>query len=540
MMSLIVVGILFRGVNLDQRTYWVDEVATSIRIAGYTRTEVTQRLATGTVHTAADLLHYQQLNSDRTWSDVIQALTQSPEHAPLYFLLARMWVQLWGDSVTAIRSLSVLLSVLALPCMAWFCWQLFQSQAVPWIGTGLFAISPFFVAYAQEARPYSLWSLTLLLVGGSLVNALRHPSRMAWSRYALSLAIALYTSLLTGFVVIGTSLYMLLVGTRRPSKWASLQAFSWATGIGLLAFAPWLVVVARRWVTLQDNTAWMHDPLPLWMMLAVGFYSIAVLFLDVPVSVDASLNTGVKGAIAFGILAVVVYAFCSLSVKAPRIGLLLLAFSAATPVALVALDLMRGGQASATPRYWIPCQLGVLIAVAHWLGDRPCSSVEDLGSEYRRSNALQQSSKRHRVLSRGQIQQLIAGLLIVISLLSCLLNLNRTPAYQKARNQANEAIATQINQAATPLLISEADHTMDVLSLSRSLHPDTAIRILPLSGWDGRLTAAVSQFVLQPSSMLQQQIERDRTLALKRVYQPDLLTALDVHLALWQIVPRDS
>ncbi len=552
---LIAAGVMFRGVNLDQRTYWVDEVATSIRVAGYTRTEVTQQLATGAVHPAAELLHYQQLTSDRPWAETVQALMQSPEHAPLYFLLARGWVQLLGNSVTAIRSLSVLLSVVALPCMAWFCWQLFQARAIAQLSLGLFAISPFFVAYAQEARPYSLWSVTLLLLGGSLVRALRFQTSMAWSLYAVSLAIALYTSLLTGLVLIGLSGYMILLGWRSNTRALLWQNFGWATGSALVAFAPWLVVLAHHWAALQDNTAWMRNPLPIWIMLAVALYSIAVLFFDVPISVDASLSTVAQGGIALSILVLVVYAVYKMLTQAPKIGLLLLAFSVSTPAGLIALDLIRGGQAAATPRYWIPCQLGVIVIVAYGLGDRLLPAdplgdhqasqwhqdapLRDLSSEYRaESGAEQQWHSRSRLPSLGQIQ-FVTGLLIAISLLSCLLNLNRTPAYQKARNQANEAIAAQVNRATSPLLISEADHTMDMLSLSRSLTPETSIRILPMTGWDGRYYPSLSQFVLQPSETLQQQLEGDRALLLELIYQPQLLTASDVHLSLWRIVPRD-
>ena len=98
---------LFRVAHLDQKVFWVDEVATVIRAAGYTKTEVIAQLATGKLHTPTDLLAYQQITPERTLADTLSALVQSPEHAPLYFLLTRFWMQLFGSSMVAVRSFSV-------------------------------------------------------------------------------------------------------------------------------------------------------------------------------------------------------------------------------------------------------------------------------------------------------------------------------------------------------------------------------------------------------------------------------------------------
>jgi len=40
---------------------------------------------------------------------------------PLYFVAARCWVQLFGDSIAVTRSWSAVFSVLALPSMYWLC-----------------------------------------------------------------------------------------------------------------------------------------------------------------------------------------------------------------------------------------------------------------------------------------------------------------------------------------------------------------------------------------------------------------------------------
>ncbi|HHP7245733.1 MAG TPA: glycosyltransferase family 39 protein [Elainellaceae cyanobacterium] len=208
---LLGLGLMFRIAHFDQRVYWVDEVATSIRVAGYTREEVAYTLATGEIWAIATIQHYQQLTPERDWADTFHALEQSPEHAPLYFILARLWVQMFGSSVVAIRSLSVVCSLVALPCFYWLAWELFKSPRVCWMAVGLLSVSPFFVAYAQEARPYSLWSVTLLLSGIALLRALRLKTKASWGLYALTLALTLYTSLLSVFVVVGLGIYVVFM-----------------------------------------------------------------------------------------------------------------------------------------------------------------------------------------------------------------------------------------------------------------------------------------------------------------------------------------
>ncbi|MGJ3254549.1 MAG: glycosyltransferase family 39 protein [Elainellaceae cyanobacterium] len=515
---LLGLGLLFRVANLDQRIYWVDEVATSIRVAGYTREEVTQTLANGEVWAIAPIQHYQQLTSERGWADTLDALRQSPEHAPLYFILARLWVQLFGSSVVAIRSLSVICSLMALPCFYWLAVELFKSPLVGWMAIGLLSVSPFFVAYAQEARPYSLWSVTVLLSGIALLQALRLNTRTRWGLYALTLTLTLYTSLLSVFVALGQGLYVAGMAWSASSfQSKGLMRRYWAaTGVAILAFSPWLMVIAHHWTMLQDNTTWARSPLNPLAMVAIWLYSLAVIVFDVSVSVDLSIETVAKGIMASVVLGIMGYAVYWLWMTASRrTGLFVILLIISTPAALISLDLIRGGQASATPRYLIPCQLGMLLSVAYFLSDR-----------------LTSFSRQRMILG-------ITGLWVTLSLWSCVGNLNRTPDYQKARNQANPAIAAILNQAPASILIAEPEYAMDVVSLSYALNSDLRIQIVSADnavfeqGHEYKYDNSV--FILNPSDALRRRIERGDRFDVEKVYQPELLTPDDVHLSLWKL-----
>ena len=183
---LVLLGIFFSFANFDSKIYWVDEVATSLRISSYTKQEVIQKISDSGVIDTENLQKYQRLGPEKDLTDTLNALRKSPEHAPLYFLLLRFWVQLFGSSVAVTRSLSIIFSLLALPCMYWLCWELFKSPLVGWVALALLTVSPFYVAYAQEARPYSLWTIPILISSVALLRAMRLNNNLTWVFYTIT------------------------------------------------------------------------------------------------------------------------------------------------------------------------------------------------------------------------------------------------------------------------------------------------------------------------------------------------------------------
>jgi len=111
-------AIFFRFVNLDRKMYWIDEAYTSWRISGYTEAELIQQVSNGQPITVKELAKFQHINSEKSVSGTIQGLAVAePQLPPLYFVLARFWVQCFGASVAVTRSLSAVFSLLSLPCL---------------------------------------------------------------------------------------------------------------------------------------------------------------------------------------------------------------------------------------------------------------------------------------------------------------------------------------------------------------------------------------------------------------------------------------
>jgi uncharacterized membrane protein len=512
--GLLLLGVFFRVVHLGDRVYWADEVTTSLRVAGYTKAEAIEQLADGQPRSVADLQRYQQLNPSKGWSDTLSALSRSPEHAPLYFLLARLWSHRFGSSIVAIRSLSVLLSLLALPCLYALAQELFGNPAIAQLATGLLAVSPFFVAYAQEARPYSLWLLLLLLNGLLLLRSLRHSTRLNWLGYTLSATLMLYTSLLSALVLLGQGLYVFSHESWRLTTRSC--RFLLAGLAALLLFVPWLWVMYWHWTSLQANTRWMRESMHLLLRLAVWFYSLVLLLFDVPISPLPAVAI-VQALIALLVLSLIglaVYWLCRHS--SPFVWQFVLVWVATVPLGLLGLDALVNGQASATPRYLMPSQVGCLLALAYLLDQQA-----------EKDSALQQKRWQGMIL-----------LVVAISLSACLSQLRQLPDYQKERNRDNPSIAAIINQADRPLLIGEAQTAIDLLSLSHQLDPAVTLQILPtLEQNHLRDRACPTAFLLDPSPQLQQRLATP-SWQLQPIYQPPAQLLHPTPLSLWQLTCR--
>ncbi|NEP56542.1 MAG: hypothetical protein F6K31_05895 [Symploca sp. SIO2G7] len=398
LLTLLVLGVFFRLVNLEQKVYWHDEVYTSIRIAGYTGDEVGREIFTGQVIGVQELQTYQRLSPDKGLDDTVKALVKHPEHPPLYYLMARFWVQLFGSSVAALRSLSAVISLLAFPSIYWLCWELFDSQRAPrnkscqfldetslsyspsspnspsdgmffylevpnlvgWVAIALLTISPFHVIYAQEARQYSLWTVSILLANAALIRAIRLNNNKSWVIYATTLILGLYTSLFSILGAIGQGIYVVTVEKFRWTK--TVKSYLIASLIAAIAFAPWLLLIVTKWQSLQENTTWTKASISLLILIGCWFLNLSSIFIDLFFSSNHPLTYIVPP-----ILSVLVgYAIYFLYRHTPQqVWLLILTMILANILPLILPDLIFGGQRSASTRYFIPALLGIQLAVAY-------------------------------------------------------------------------------------------------------------------------------------------------------------------------------
>ncbi|MGD1809502.1 glycosyltransferase family 39 protein [Dapis sp. BLCC M126] len=459
----LILGICFRFINIDRKVYWYDETITSLRIASYTRGEFDDLiLNTGTI-TVEKLRQYQEINSEKNTINLISSLARdNPEHVPIYFVLLRWWVKLFGNSVAVIRNFSAITSLLIFPCIYWLCRELFGKSLVGWLAISLAAISPILVLYAQEARAYTLFSVAVLLSSIALLRAMRINSKRTWKIYIVSLIFALYTNLFSVLVAFSHGLYVILIEKFKLTQ--KFKAYLLASLYGFLGFLPWLILI----ITHFDGISWISKNLPLSNLFKRWFINLGFTFFDIQVGSSErlfdvktlvfdnnallQLNTIWPYILAL-VLILVIYSIYFLLKNAPRQAtIFILTLMAVTPVCLIIPDLISGGQRSTIPRYLIPAYLGIQLSVAYLLGTK----LSDL------TNQIQH-----------KFWQVVTITVISLGIISCGISSQAETWWNKYSSYYDAQVAKIINQTSQPLIIS--NHSGRLAILGYMLRPDVKI-----------------------------------------------------------------
>jgi hypothetical protein len=143
----------------------------------------------------------------------IPTLPAMDVHPPAYFALLRLWQSLAGSSEFSLRYLSVIFSLLTVALLWRFAASISQraglgASSAPAYTALLAALSPLYVAYAQEVRSYAM--ITFLALSSTyLLWRIIFPSstvigrrRSAVTLYVISTAACLYTHYFTIFLLL--------------------------------------------------------------------------------------------------------------------------------------------------------------------------------------------------------------------------------------------------------------------------------------------------------------------------------------------------
>lgn len=228
--------------------------------------------------------------------------------SPLYFVLLKLWVLLFGESERALRSLSLVVSLALIP-VTYTLGARTISRRAGLLGTLLLACAPMQIYYAQEARVYMLVTfLTTCTVlayvtwrqavcdpgtasgpdGGSASTAAsgaasRSAARWALAAYVVCATLAIYTLDLAALALFALNLDALLAGARilrarrtafgtMRSRIPAYQTAAYRSG-AYTALAPGRALwpTARNWIAAQAAIGVACLPLA----LAIDFRSAA-------------------------------------------------------------------------------------------------------------------------------------------------------------------------------------------------------------------------------------------------------------------------
>ncbi|BBD57939.1 hypothetical protein NIES2109_07070 [Nostoc sp. HK-01] len=458
--SIVLLGICFRFANIGHKVYWTDEVYTSLWLSGHSSLEIIEKFYHGEIVNLGILKEYQQINIAQGISSAITRLAlEDSQHPPLYYCLAWFWSAWFGNSVATIRSLSAIISVFSLAGIYYLCQELFELSLTKWVAISLIAISPFHLLYAQEAREYSLWTLTIIISNYSLLLALRKKSFFSWLIYAITLTISFYTFLFSIFVALGHGIYILGIKSYKTTK--ILIAYLLSLVAAIITFAPWLIVIYQGKTSGRiQRLDWLIEKTSLPALIGKWLLNITRIFLDL---IIINENTSIKAIVwlipfTLGFLILIgygLYYVCRSTPKTTWLFILTLIFT--TAIALIIPDIIFGSRSSGVIRYLIPSFLGIQLVIAYLLASKL---------------VLIQSLKWQT------IWRLITIFIISCGVVSCVIISPAGIWWNKgaANNLRLDQVAVVINQTSDSVVVSDAKFPY-ILGLTHILKSDVNFQL---------------------------------------------------------------
>lgn len=279
--------------------------------------------------------------------------SQPFEHPPAYYLMLNPWLRLAGDSEFALRFFSVFWGTLTVPLLYLLVTRL-TNRHLAHIAALLAAISPFLVAYSQEARMYTLLPCLSLAALLCYFEALENPRRPGWwLAYAAFIVLGFVTHYYFVFLWVVASVHLVLEKPRHRSAWllgGGVQALALLGGAAWLLGSPGPRASLAR--VVQGETAFSLSykldkvlptlmvsevriaPIPLatyllaalgWLLtllgiayartsrrLGPGSWRFLLLLLSLPIALSLAIPYGVLGR-HLGYVLVAVFAFMALA-----------------------------------------------------------------------------------------------------------------------------------------------------------------------------------------------------------------------------------
>jgi uncharacterized membrane protein len=202
---------------------------------------------------------------------------------PLYYMLLHFWMRGFGRTDFAVRALSGLTSVAALP-FAYMAGKRLAGRAGAWASLVLLASSPFAINYATATRMYSLMILLCLVGFLALARALESPTTRRLTAVAILTAATAYTHYWGLYFIAVTAGWLLYQARRaRPTVQATggmaevekIRRPYWlcfcAMCIAGAAFLPWLPTFVFQ--SLHTGTPWSNGAAPGDILGVLGEYT---------------------------------------------------------------------------------------------------------------------------------------------------------------------------------------------------------------------------------------------------------------------------
>jgi hypothetical protein len=201
---ILALALAVRVHGLNRQGLWMDEIL-SIELANGHDMHDADHIGPGIV--PGEAFDFVTLRHAQPWWRVPAALANNV-HPPGYYLALRWWCDCWGESETALRSLSLVLS-LGSVLVLFLAVRLHADERVALWAALLLALAAPCITYAHEARPYAmLMLLGLLLAWSVLACEVRGTDWRALAGVCLSTCALLYTHYFCVWVLAAIAVYV--------------------------------------------------------------------------------------------------------------------------------------------------------------------------------------------------------------------------------------------------------------------------------------------------------------------------------------------
>lgn len=208
---------------------------------------------------------------------VVHEIYNYDPHPPLYYLIVNLFISAFGTSEFVLRLPSALFGILTIPFLFLLGSRLYNA-GLGLIAAGLFALAPYQVYFAQEARMYSMVVFLSVLSTWLLLElSFRRKEGGRWSGWALWIAYILittagiYTQYLFVFILPFQFIFVL---ARHLYDRAFLSRWFLAMVLSFLAILPWLIACS-----FQSNgpltISWLHGRWPIARLIRIAIENLS-------------------------------------------------------------------------------------------------------------------------------------------------------------------------------------------------------------------------------------------------------------------------
>ena len=178
------------------------------------------------------------------------------EHPPAYYFMLWGWTQVFGNSLIAVRMLSIVASLGIVLYTYQIAHHLFNPPTAL-TAAFLSAILPFQIHYGQEIRMYVFLTFWLCLATYAFL-------KRQWILFSITATLAQYTHNLAAFYLIPLAFTPIL-----QKDWKTLRSLTLAGFAAIIMYSPWLIQLPAQ-LSKVTSSFWIEKP---------GFEKLFTLFL---------------------------------------------------------------------------------------------------------------------------------------------------------------------------------------------------------------------------------------------------------------------